>query len=61
MWPQPLEADVSPFEFLHVHQVLMLGLKSEVTLKEYFKQTVAMAIMSVTTAYLSKLPIRSLS
>ena len=47
MWPRPLEADVGPFEILHVHQVPTLGLKSEVTLKVYFKQTVAMAIMKV--------------
>ena len=42
-----LEADVGPFEVLNVRQVLELCLKSEVTLKVYFKQTVAMTIMKV--------------
>ena len=42
-----LEADVGLFELLNVRQVLTLGLKSEITLKVYFKQTVAMAIMNV--------------
>ena len=41
------EEDVGPFEVLNVSQVLDLYLKSEVTLKVYFKQTVAMVIMKV--------------
>ena len=40
-----LEADVGPFEVFNVRQVLELC--PEVTLKVYFKQTVAMAIMKV--------------
>ena len=42
-----LEGDVGPFEVLNVCLVLEPCLKSEVTLKVYFKQTVAMAIMKV--------------
>ena len=42
-----LEADVGPFEILNVRWVLALCLKSEVTLKVYFKHMVAMAIMKV--------------
>ena len=42
-----LESDVGSFEVLNVRQVLELCLKSEVTLKVYFKQTVAMAIIKV--------------
>ena len=42
-----LEADVGPFEVLNVRWVLELCPKSEVTLKLYFKQMVAMAIIEV--------------
>ena len=42
-----LESDVGPFEVLNVRRVLELCLKSEVALKVYFKQTVAIAIMKV--------------
>ena len=55
-----LEEDVGPFEVLKVCRVLELCLKSEVTLKVYFKQTVAMAIMKVYFRW-SKCDPRSLS
>ena len=42
-----LEADVGPFEVLNVRRVLKRCIKLKVTLKVYFKQTVAMAIMRV--------------
>ena len=42
-----LETDIGPFEVLNVRQVLTLCPKLEVTLKVYFKQTVAMAIIKV--------------
>ena len=42
-----LEADVGPFEVLNVRRVLELCLKSEVTLKVYFKHTVAVAMVKV--------------
>ena len=41
------ESDVGPFEVLNVCRVLELCLKSKVTPKVYFKQTVAIAIMKV--------------
>ena len=42
-----LEADVGPFEVLNMSLVPEFFLKSKVTLKVYFYQTVAMAIMKV--------------
>ena len=40
-----LGSDIGPFEVLNVRWVLEICLKSEVTLKVYFKQTVPMVIM----------------
>ena len=40
-----LGSDIGPFAVLNVRWVLEICLKSEVTLKVYFKQTVPMVIM----------------